>query len=314
VIATPDATAPVVLRYTAFPDPTASAPGDGGNPAGVVLDAAGLTTAEMQQIAADVGYSETAFVTASSETAASSELNRRSIRYFSPGAEVPFCGHATIATAVALAERDGTGEFTFDTSIGAVVIQTSVVHTSGIPTSGIPTSTDAGRIVAAFTSVDPQVVPIAPAVRAALMTLLSLSEADLNTRFPLLAAYAGNWHPLIFVRDRSTFDAISFDPASARRLMDAEGWAGTISVLHAVTEHEFESRNIFPVGTITEDPATGSAAASLGGYLRETGAVTAPTRIRVRQGRHVGRPSLLTVDIPAVGGIVVSGSALPISE
>ena len=99
--------------------------------------------------------------------------------------------------------------------------------------------------------------------------------------------------------------------------MDAEGWAGTVTVLHAQSPTEFEARNLFPVGVITEDPATGSAAASLGGYLRELGLVTvgsheSPTRVIVHQGRHVNSPSLLTVDIPASGGIVVSGTAVPI--
>jgi PhzF family phenazine biosynthesis protein len=78
-----------VLRYVAFSDRP-----DGGNPAGVVLDAAGLSDADMLSIAADVGYSETAF------------LDGDDIRYFSPLAEVPFCGHATIATGVALSDRD----------------------------------------------------------------------------------------------------------------------------------------------------------------------------------------------------------------
>jgi PhzF family phenazine biosynthesis protein len=73
-----------VLRYAAFSDTPA-----GGNPAGVVLDARGLSDAEMLKVAADVGYSETAF------------LDGEDIRYFSPLAEVPFCGHATVATGVA---------------------------------------------------------------------------------------------------------------------------------------------------------------------------------------------------------------------
>ncbi|MGO4103837.1 PhzF family phenazine biosynthesis protein [Leifsonia sp. YAF41] len=291
--------APLVLRYAAFPaTQTSLATTATGNPAGVVLDASALTEVEMQRIAAAIGYSETAFLTDAAGSSDSTDELRRSIRYFSPGAEVPFCGHATIATAVALAERMGIGRFTFDTPIGAVVIQTS---------------TEEGRIMAAFTSVAPKLRPLDPMVRSALLRLLGLADSDLDERFPLLVAYAGNWHPLVFVRDLATFDALTFNPADARQMMDAEGWAGTISVLHAEAEHEFEARNVFPVGAITEDPATGSAAASLGGYLRETSLVAAPTRIRIRQGRHVGRPSLLTVDIPAEGGIVVSGTAIPIS-
>lgn len=88
-----------VLRYTAF-----STDPEGGNPAGVVLDAAGLGDDAMLAIAAEVGYSETAFLTAPPEGLG--EPGRAfTVRYFSPKAEVPFCGHATVATAVALAER-----------------------------------------------------------------------------------------------------------------------------------------------------------------------------------------------------------------
>ncbi|WP_306986835.1 PhzF family phenazine biosynthesis protein [Arthrobacter silviterrae] len=61
------------------------------------------------------------------------------------------------------------------------------------------------------------------------------------------------------------------------------------------------------------DPATGSAAASLGGYLRAIESVTAPCEVEVHQGSHIGRPSLLKVEIPPTGGIVVSGTATKIS-
>ncbi|WP_316255807.1 PhzF family phenazine biosynthesis protein [Arthrobacter sp. A2-55] len=64
---------------------------------------------------------------------------------------------------------------------------------------------------------------------------------------------------------------------------------------------------------MTEDPATGSAAASLGGYLRAIESVTAPCEVEVRQGSPIGRPSLLKVEIPPTGGIVVSGTATKIS-
>ncbi len=58
--------------------------------------------------------------------------------------------------------------------------------------------------------------------------------------------------------------------------------------------------------------ATGAAAAALGGYLRDARLVTVPTTILIRQGEAMGRPSRLTVEIPAAGGIVVTGTAVPI--
>lgn len=102
-----------------------------------------------------------------------------------------------------------------------------------------------------------------------------------------------------------------------RTLMDRQGWAGTVTVVCRQNSDTtgatvVEARNLFPVGDITEDPATGSAAASLGAYLRELELVTPPARVIVHQGRHVGRPSLLVVDVPSHGGITVTGTAEPI--
>ena len=123
-----------VHRYAAF---TGSP--DGGNPAGVVLDAGALTAEQMLAIAADVGYSETAFL-----TPRAGEGGSYDVRYFSPEAEVPFCGHATVAAAVALAERAGTGDLVFHLAVGDVPVRTG--------------TDDAGRFTATLTSVVPDVL------------------------------------------------------------------------------------------------------------------------------------------------------------
>ncbi|WP_431073941.1 PhzF family phenazine biosynthesis protein [Microbacterium phyllosphaerae] len=274
-----------VLRYSAF-----AATPDGGNPAGVVLDAGGMTDVRMLRIAADVGYSETAFVVG---RAADARVPRYRVRYWSPAAEVPFCGHATVATAVALAERDGVGDVVFDTDAGAVTLQSAA---------------DAdGRITVAFTSVEPQVRDLDASILQTLLSLLSVEVTDLDERFPPKESFAGNWHPVIALRDRELFDQFRFFPADVATLMREQGWLGTVTVLHAVGPADFDARNLFPVGRITEDPATGSAAASVGAYLRDLGHTE--RTVRIHQGAHVRRPSLLTVTIPPTGGIEVSGGA-----
>ena len=80
-----------VLRYAAFTDQ-----GSGGNPVGVLLDAAGVDDGVRLAVAAQVGYFETAFVEAEGGR------GQYRVRYFSPQAEVAFCAHATIAAAVAI--------------------------------------------------------------------------------------------------------------------------------------------------------------------------------------------------------------------
>ncbi|WP_426738117.1 PhzF family phenazine biosynthesis protein [Plantibacter sp. 2H11-2] len=294
---------PEILRLTAF----AAEPG-GGNPAGVVLDASALTDDEMQAIATEVAYPETAFVV---DPGVDGDDRHVRMRYFSPGAEVPFCGHATIATAVALAERRGVGRFTLETNVGPLVVETA-------SDADADTNGGTGSITASFTSVEPTVRALDAEVADRLLSLLGLQRSDLDERWPLRESFAGNRHPVVAVREQQVFDAFTFDPAALRALMDEQGWAGTVTVVH---DHGFddaghllvEARNLFPVGDITEDPATGSAAASFGGYLRELGLLTPPSRILIRQGHHVGAPSLLAVDVSASGGITVTGTAQPIS-
>ncbi|MCM3779527.1 PhzF family phenazine biosynthesis protein [Microbacterium hydrocarbonoxydans] len=275
---------PDVLRYSAFAATT-----DGGNPAGVVLDAAGLTAERMQQIAAEVGYSETAFLVA---RAADSPVPRYRVRYWSPAAEVPFCGHATVATAVALAERDGVGQVIFDTDAGSIALRSRIAD---------------GDIGVSFTSVEPEVRDLDDDVLDRLLALLGIVRTDLDPRFPPKESFAGNWHPVVTIADRELFDQFRFAPREIAALMREQGWLGTVTVLHATGPADFDARNLFPVGRITEDPATGSAAASVGAYLRERG--HAERSIRIHQGAHVRRPSLLRVTIPDVGGIEVSGGA-----
>jgi PhzF family phenazine biosynthesis protein len=306
-----------VLRLTAFAD----GPG-GGNPAGVVLDASTLDDVRMQQIAAEVGYAETAFVV---DRAVGGDDRVVRARYFSPIAEVPFCGHATIATAVALAGERGPGPFRFETAVGPVVIETTQEAVAG----------GGSELRASFTSVEPRTRPLGDAVGDELLDLLGLSRDDLDPAWPLVEAFAGNWHPVVAVPSLRRFDEFRFAPDSVRELMDRQGWSGTVTVVctegvdldldlaiaAAVATRgadaelpAIEARNLFPVGDITEDPATGSAAAALGAYLRAVGLLAPPARFAVRQGRHVGRPSLLTVDVPVVGGITVTGTAALIVE
>lgn len=274
---------PEILRYSAFADAPL-----GGNPAGVILDASGLTEQQMGQIARDVGYSESAFVVGSTGE------RRFTVRYFSPAAEVPFCGHATVALAVALSEKRGPGEFVFDTPIGHVSL-TAVKNDAGTEVS--------------FISVAPAQRQLRDGARAELFALLGLVESDVSEGYPVQESFAGNWHPILVLKDREIFHQFSFAPAPLAQLMVANGWSGTVTVLHPLGENRYEARNLFPVGRITEDPATGSAAASTGAYLRSIGKNRGGDQVLIHQGARVGRPSLLRVDIPAEGGIKVTGGA-----
>src|SRR3954462_12134811 len=180
------AAAEQVLRYSAFTDTRA-----GGNPAGVVLDARDMADARMLELAAEIGYSEPAFLTPRPSG------REYDVRYFSAEAEVPFCGHATIATAVALAERDGTGDLVFHIAAGPVAIHTG--------------RDEAGAIVASLTSVAPAVFEVAPADVEAALALLGWSPAELDAALPPRIGYAGARHLILAAASRGGLADLDYD-------------------------------------------------------------------------------------------------------
>jgi PhzF family phenazine biosynthesis protein len=99
--------------------------------------------------------------------------------------------------------------------------------------------------------------------------------------------------------------------AALSALMQRRDWT-TVALAWREDATTFHARNPFPPGGVVEDPATGAAAAALGGYLRELALVTPPVTVTVLQGADMGRPSRLTVDVPQdpAGGIRVTGSAV----
>ncbi|MGW1953228.1 PhzF family phenazine biosynthesis protein [Streptomyces sp. NPDC001920] len=283
-----------VLHYTAF-----SSHPDGGNPAGVVLDASGLDDTAMAAIAADVGYSESAFLTGPPEGLAGTPGRAFTIRYFSPRAEVPFCGHATIATAVALAERIGPGDLVFATRAGTVPVTV--------------TREADGALRATLTSVEPQVEEIGPEELAEALAALGWPSADLDPRLPARIAFAGARHLVLGAGSRERLADLSYDFDRLAALMGKLDLT-TVQLVWRASDTVFHVRDPFPVGGVVEDPATGAAAAAFGAYARELALVPPESVLTLHQGEDMGRPSVLTVTLHAgdpkvrVGG---AGARMP---
>ncbi|MEX1058289.1 MAG: PhzF family phenazine biosynthesis protein [Natronospirillum sp.] len=272
-------------RLSAFTDDPA-----GGNPAGVWLGEALPDPATMQNIAAEVGYSETVFI---------APLNGRTktVRYYSPLVEISFCGHATIAAGVLLARTIGEGTFTLDTLVGPVTV-TAITD-------------DEGRLLATLESVPPQQAEASPALVQEALSALAWSPSELNAQLPPIKAYAGAWHLILAAGSQSRLSELNYDVPRLKTLMEAEQLA-TVQLIYRENEDLFRARNPFPTGGVYEDPATGASAAALGGYLRDAKLVTAPFRFTLLQGEDMGRPSKLEVEVPVTGGIKVSGGAVDI--
>ena len=275
----------VLYRYAAFTDTP-----EGGNPAGVWLGDTLPSPAAMQRIAAQVGFSETAFI-------APSTGGERTIRFYSPEAEVSFCGHATIASGVVLGERDGDGVFDLHATVGVVPVAVSTVG---------------GKWVAALTSVTPRHEEAPASLLDRVLLALDWRNDELDPSIVPVRAYAGAWHLVIAAATHARLQRLAYRFDVLKQVMLADGLT-TLQLVWREDANTWHARNPFPVGGVVEDPATGAAAAALGGYLRDAGLMRAPGRFTIRQGVELGRPSLLTVDVPTAGGIVVSGGAVKLA-
>ena len=278
-----------VLRLTAFSDDP-----EGGNPAGVVLDASGMSDAQMQAIADEVGYSETAFLTPHAD-----RENSYQIRYFTPEAEVAFCGHATIASGIALGREHGDGIYELSTNAGPVEVDVTVAGDA---------------VVATLTSPPATVQPLDPDLVYDILEALDWDEEDLDTRFVPAVGFVGNAHPILVADSRERLASLDYDYDVLRELMLEHGW----TTLQLVFPDEgdphgrrWHSRNPAPSVGIYEDPATGSAAAALGAYFRDNGIYGSGDHVTIFQGDDMGRPSSIMLTI---GGsrMKVSGTATDI--
>jgi PhzF family phenazine biosynthesis protein len=262
---------------------------NGGNPAGVWIGSGLPRPGEMLAIAADVGFSETAFV----EPLGGKQWR---IRYYSPEMAVPFCGHATIATGVLLGELEGEGTYEFETQVGMVPVAVRACE---------------GGYEASLTSVEPQQAIATDALVTAVLAALRWGRGELDGAIAPMLAYAGSWHLVLAAATLERLNALDYDFEALKAVMLEVGFL-TVQLVWRESEAVFHARNPFPVGGVVEDPATGSAAAALGGYLRSAGLIPLPGSFGIRQGEVMGRPSWIGVEVPATGGIVVTGRAVRI--
>ena len=275
----------------------------GGNPVAVLPDARGLSTDQMQRLAREFNLSETVFVLPPEDPA-----HDKRIRIFVPTEEVPFAGHPTIGTAIILSSI---GEIGVDGNITGIVLKTEAG-----PVPVTIKAVDGCPVSATLTA--PKKPELRPApVKETLAAMLSLSE-DQIVRAE--ASSCGLPFLLIEVADRAALGASRLDLTVAESLGE-EVWARwpLVFTRDAVDGFDFQARMYAQGAGIPEDPATGSAAAALAGWLGHHDPMQDGTfRKVIAQGIEMGRPSRLEVEVDKKNGDVtavrVTGSAILISE
>ncbi len=270
--------------------------GAGGNPAGVVLDAGILAEAQMQAIAARVGYSETAFVSPSAK-------GGFRLDFFTPNRRIADCGHATVAAFSHMAGKGMVtdGETVKHTVDGPrrIVIQGGQAFMEQLA----PRYTDA----AAWAGVSV----------ADVLASLGLGTGDLMAGHAPVVVNTGNSFMLVGVKDAATLAAITPDQRRIEAISDALDLIGYYVFTLEAEGADATTRMFAPRYGIAEEAATGMAAGPLACLLHDRFGLDRPA-LTVEQGRFMSEPSVSEIHVKlsrdergTITGLMAGGAAKP---
>jgi len=262
-----------------------------GNPAGVVVNADGLTDAQMQQIARELNNSETAFLFSPDD-----DDSEGLIRYFTPTSEVPICGHATIAAMYAKAIEYNLDSciLRYKTKVGTLPFEIvkenddyEVIMTQG-----------KFELSATIDTVTTQKI----------LSALSLDDSDTDERCPVQIASTGHSKVMIGIKNREKLNNLNPDYNSLIDLSKQINCNGYFVFTFDSDDDDVltHGRMFAPAIGINEDPVTGNANGPLGGYLVQHKIVDFKDTLfefNGKQGEKIGRPGVISVSVGIENGL-----------
>ncbi|WP_274424247.1 PhzF family phenazine biosynthesis protein [Chelativorans sp. YIM 93263] len=281
-----------------------------GNPLAVVLDAEGLSDAEMQAIAGEFNLSETAFI-----LPPDNPIHTARVRIFTPRSELPFAGHPTVGTAVALSQQVDT--------LGSKERMSIVVLEENVGPVRCAVTIGQGTAFAEFDlpRLSERVDFDAPSEVVA--AALGLSHHEIGFENHVISAWtSGVPYVCVPVADLRTAERVRLDAAMWEEFAPQEGGGGDPYVYCRETvNHDcaFHVRMFAPRAGIPEDAATGSAAAAFAGAVMEYDEpLDGASQFWLEQGIEMGRPSRIRLEIDVSGGAIeaarIGGSAVKVAE
>lgn len=271
----------------------------GGNPAGIVLDAQGLTDEQMQAIAGELKQSETAFIN-------QQDVDRFEVRFFTPVAEVDLCGHATIASFWTLGAEGH-------------------IETLENGRQEIIQATKAGLLKVYLDYEDHELIRVTMAQPEAeylgtlknvekLAEALSIDVEDIGIdgyELPLEFVSTGIKDLMLPVQDRETLSKIKLKPEVLEELSREEEFYSVHAYTFDGTPSNIYQRNFCPILAIDEEAATGTSTGALISYLNRHKILDKPY-LQATQGLEMDRPSKLEASIETINGneeLLVGGQA-----
>jgi trans-2,3-dihydro-3-hydroxyanthranilate isomerase len=278
----------------------------GGNPLAVVLDAGGLSTAQMQAIASEFNYSETTFVLPPRDPA-----NNAQVRIFTVNQEIPFAGHPNVGTAFVLAAQSTKPLERLLFEEGAGLVPVEILKQDG-------------RVVGAELTAPQPLTKLTPFSAEQAAAVISLSSADIRTdRHPPQIVSVGLPFLVVEIATRDALRRAQPDAAAFGRTFPCDGSDAVYLYTRDVPAAEacdLQARMFHPGSSgLSEDPATGSATVATAALLADLADERdAELSLRIGQGVDMGRPSLLLTRVRKANGVVASahvgGACVPMME
>ncbi|MCT7375148.1 PhzF family phenazine biosynthesis protein [Chelativorans salis] len=281
-----------------------------GNPLAIVLDAEGLDDAEMQKIAGEFNLSETVFV-----GPPENPVHTARIRIFTPRQELPFAGHPTVGTAIALSQQGAIGS---DERTSIVVLEENV--------GPVRCAVSTGNGVA-FAEFDLPRLPEPVAFDApseVVAAALGLSHHEVGFENHVVSAWsAGMPYVCVPVANLKAAGRARLDAGLWEELAPGEGaiLGDPYIYCRETVNHDcaFHARMFAPGAGTPEDPATGSAAAAFAGaVVTHDEPVDGAHRYWIEQGIEMGRPSRIRLEIEVAGQAIesarIGGAAVKVAE
>jgi trans-2,3-dihydro-3-hydroxyanthranilate isomerase len=271
-----------------------------GNPLAVVTDGDDISKERMQAVAREMNLSETVFVQKPTNNRALARL-----RIFTTERELPLAGHPVIGTWFLLAQLG-----VVPASEGRV----RILQQTGAGILPVEFSFHDGRPVSVTMTQRPARFSLPRISKPALAVALGLKPSDFSDELRVESVSTGIFNLMVPLKSRKALAKIEMNPGA---LAKALGTSASLAYCFALGSrgHAF-ARGMVPWGII-EDPATGSAAGSLGAYLITHKKLRPGEKLTIAQGVEMGRPSHIEVEIEETRGRLtprVTGSAVCVLE
>jgi trans-2,3-dihydro-3-hydroxyanthranilate isomerase len=279
----------------------------GGNPLAVVLDAGGLSTAQMQAIASEFNYAETTFVLPPRDP-----VHDAQVRIFTVNKEIPFAGHPNVGTAFVLATQATKPPARLLFEEGAGLVPVEILQQDG-------------RVVGAELTAPQPLKKLTPFSAEQAAACISLSSADIRTdRHPPQIVSVGLPVLVVELASRDALRRARPDAAAFARTFPCDGsdavYLHTRDIPPAEKTSDLQARMFHPGSSgLSEDPATGSATVAIAALLADlAGQRDGELKLRIGQGVDMGRPSLLLTRVYKANGVIASahvgGACVPMME